>query len=206
MPDLFIVCSDPFGTGVPAWGEVRGESVHWRDVQPAGESRVDGLRGTLYTTEDRASTAYLRLLLLAATDLVESVPMPTTVPVVEPSRPMYCGPASAEDVQICAKILGRFPGADDLTLRHTARTTLLGLVVNEGGDPSYRPTLDVCDHPELVELADAYDAAQKARGNALRARRIGCLRVGCPRCGGLQTDIPVRRRKGATAAASETSE
>lgn len=59
------------------------------------------------------------------------------------------------------------PGPDDLTRKLTAFLTFEGLLTAEA---RYRPSL-YPDSPELVRLADLYDAAQEARGDPRRAFR-----------------------------------
>jgi len=58
---------------------------------------------------------------------------------------------------------------DALIARRTAFRTLADLL-NAGG--RYRPSCDVSD-PDMRAIADAYDAAQEARGDARRAYRYG---------------------------------
>jgi hypothetical protein len=59
---------------------------------------------------------------------------------------------------------------DTLTRAHSAFRSFRELV--EETHPSYRPSID-CRDAEKVALADAYDAAQEARGDARRAYRYG---------------------------------
>lgn len=56
-----------------------------------------------------------------------------------------------------------------LVANHTAFRDFSSLLWAEGG---YRPSLDVSE-PVMLQIADAYDAAQAARGDARRAYRYG---------------------------------
>ena len=58
--------------------------------------------------------------------------------------------------------------------RDAASCTFAELVLDPGGVPSYRPTLDVTDRrlgKQNAKLADAYDDVQRALGSARRAYR-----------------------------------
>lgn len=59
--------------------------------------------------------------------------------------------------------------ADELTAKHTGFATL-GEMLNAKG--SYRPSMDMCN-PELRELADYYDLAQKESDDPRRVYRYG---------------------------------
>lgn len=92
-------------------------------------------------------------------------------------------PPTAEDERVCKRVAERYPEADALAAKYHNHKTLLALVVDEGGIPSYRPTLDCCAHPELEQLADAYDTAQDLRRDARMAYRgLPCRAPSCPRC------------------------
>lgn len=61
---------------------------------------------------------------------------------------------------------------DQLTAKHTAFATMQEMLTAKGG---YRPSLRTqsahADREELMQLADAYDAYQSARGSSRRACR-----------------------------------
>lgn len=56
----------------------------------------------------------------------------------------------------------------------TAWRDLLGIVVDQGGSPNWRPSLEVCRRPGYLLIADAYDRAQTERGDPRRAYRSTC--------------------------------
>lgn len=90
-------------------------------------------------------------------------------------------PATPDDIAIVGALTARDPDLDATARRLTGRT-LLGMVIDEGGIPTYRFSLDICSRPASVVLADAYDAAQASRGDPRRIYRMGCWRYGCDRC------------------------
>lgn len=58
---------------------------------------------------------------------------------------------------------------DEITVRHSAFDSFSSLLGAQGG---YRPSINIA-HPDLLKLADAYDAAQERRGDPRRAYRYG---------------------------------
>lgn len=62
---------------------------------------------------------------------------------------------------------------DALTRELTAYASFEDLVNNRDRDDGYRPTMRADLDPRYTVLADAYDAAQAARGSRLRAFRDG---------------------------------
>lgn len=115
-------------------------------------------------------------------------------------------PHTEDDVRICARVAKKYPNADELAAKYHNHKTLLALVVDEGGIPTYRPTLDCCDHPELATLADAYDAVQMQRGDPRRAYRgLACLSPHCTTCATVRARWRQRRPKRRTSRDSETA-
>ncbi len=99
------------------------------------------------------------------------------------------------DRAIVAALAARDPELEITAARLTGRT-LLDLVIDPGGIPTWRPSFDMCHRPATIALADAYDAAQIERGDPRRVYRMGCWRSGCDLCfPPLATARPARKPK-----------
>jgi hypothetical protein len=81
-------------------------------------------------------------------------------------------PATDADRAIVAAITT--PDIDAAVNALTAWRELLGIVVDQGGHPAYRPALEVCRRAGYLLIADAYDRAQTERGDPRRAYRNTC--------------------------------
>lgn len=90
-------------------------------------------------------------------------------------------PATDADRAMVGALTSRDPELEVTAARLTGRT-LLDLVVDPGGIPTYRPSFYTCHRPATIALADAYDAAQASRGDPRRVYRMGCWQSGCEIC------------------------
>lgn len=103
-------------------------------------------------------------------------------------------PATDTDRAIVAQVIADIPDADALADRLTAFSDLLSLTVDTGGAPWYRPSIETCNRPHGVRLADAYDRVQALRGDPRRAFRSTCWLPSCSHCNP-PTPAPRRPRR-----------
>lgn len=85
-------------------------------------------------------------------------------------RPSDCPAITAEDHALLLKVFGagRLAALDAAVRKHTGFAGLADMVYDPGGVSGYRPSLYGA---KVSDIADAYDKAQEARGDARRAYR-----------------------------------